>query len=725
MLKSLESYLKEIRVNAPQVSEERLAKAYEFGKNAHNGQFRKDGVTEYFNHPIEVSIILSEIIPDEDSIVAALLHDTIEDTKVTREEIDSAFGTDVMKLVDGVTKLANVTFETKKALQAESMRKMLIAMSSDFRVILIKLADRMHNMRTLMHMPENKQRDIAEETLNIYAPIAHRLGIFRIKWELEDLCLKYLDPDEYQNLIEKVNKKLSEREAVIRGYIDQLSDAMALAGIECEIYGRPKNFYSIYRKMKYQHKEFDEIYDLTAIRIIVKKERDLYAALGVVHSMWNFIPGRFKDYVSTPKNNIYRSLHTTLMGKNEPFEIQIRTEEMHEEAEYGFAAHWRYKKGTLHKHDDFDLKIQCFRRIIDLQGDINEAGEFIDAFQNDILNTEVYVFTPNAEVVDLPEGSTPIDFAYQIHTAVGNNAIGARVDGKSVPLSYVLQTGQVVEIRTSKTSQGPSRDWLKFVKTNQARQKIKQFFKRERRDDNIKNGHDILSAELKKHGFKPKDVLTNEFMASIFERLSMKSLDDLYNAIGYGGILTSQVIPRVREKLKATAAAVTQHAEDIKSPINHKAHLREKARGGVIVRGIDDIFVRFAKCCTPVPGDPIIGYITRGRGVTVHRADCNNFEHKEGFDERLIDVEWAKADTGAYNVSLRLVTGNRKGVVAEITSTITSLDIDLNSVNAKLQSNETVFVTMTLEIKHRNEMDTLFQKLKSIPDVLSVSRVSS
>lgn len=733
MLRSLEDYLADVRVNAPQVNAERLARAYEFGKEAHTGQFRKDGVTEYFNHPIEVSTILSEVIPDEDSIVAALLHDTIEDTQVTREDVEAAFGADVLRLVEGVTKLANVTFETKKALQAESMRKMLIAMSSDFRVILIKLADRMHNMRTLMHMSENRQKDIAEETLNIYAPIAHRLGIFRIKWELEDLCLKYLDPEGYRDIVEKVNKKLSEREAVIRGYISQLKEAMAMAGIECEIYGRPKNFYSIYRKMRHQHKEFDEIYDLTAIRIIVKKERDLYAALGVVHSMWNFIPGRFKDYVSTPKNNIYRSLHTTLMGKNEPFEIQIRTEEMHEEAEYGFAAHWRYKEGTLNKHDDFDLKIQCFRRIMDLQGDINEAGEFIDAFQNDILNTEVYVFTPNAEVVDLPEGSTPIDFAYQIHTAVGNSAIGARVDGKSVPLSYVLQNGQVVEIKTSKASQGPSRDWLKFVKTNQAKQKIRQFFKRERRDDNIKNGHSILVSELKKHGFKSKEVLTNDFMQSIYERLSMKSLDDLYNAIGYGGILTSQVVPRVREKFKAAAAAVAAAAAaaantaNIGARVNHKAEVREKARGGVIVRGMEDIFVRFAKCCTPVPGDAIIGYITRGRGVTVHRADCSNFERKEGFDERLIDVEWASTDSGrgAYNVALRLVAGNRKGVVAEITSTLTSLDIDLSSVDAKLQSDDTVHVIISFEIEHRNEMDTLFQRLKSIPDVLSVSRVSS
>lgn len=715
---------------APNTDERRLEKAYEFGRVAHDGQFRKDKTTEYFNHPIEVSIILSELLPDENSIIAALLHDTVEDTFVTDEDVEEAFGEEVMKLVDGVTKLTNVAFETKKALQAESMRKMLLAMSSDFRVILIKLADRLHNMRTLMHMSPEKQRSISEETLNIYAPIAHRLGVFKIKWELEDLCLKYLEPQAYKDLVVKVNKKLVDRQAVIDYYIEKLKEEMDRAGIECEIYGRPKHFYSIYRKMKYQGKEFDEIYDLTAIRIIVFDEKLLYAALGVVHSMWNTIPGRFKDYVSTPKNGIYRSLHTTLMGKSEPFEIQIRTREMHEEAEYGIASHWRYKEGTLKKSDNFDIKIRWIRRMLDLQGDIPEADEFIDAIQNDLLNNEVYVFTPNAEVVDLPEGSTPIDFAYRIHTHIGNQCIGAKVDGRSVPLSYVLQTGQVVEIRTNKSS-GPSMDWLKFVKTTQAKQKIRQFFKKERREENIPRGHDSLVSELRRHGFRPKEVLVDSVMQPIFERLSMKTLDDLYNAIGYGGILTSQVIPRIREKLRVMAA---QSSEESIEAVNQKAEKKferkinasqERSKSGVIVRGQEDLAVKFARCCTPVPGDPIIGYVTRGRGVTIHRADCTNFERKEDLNQRLIEVRWANEDIGAYIAGIQVIAGNRKGVVSEITSMVANLDLDLSSVNAKLQEDDTVLVTISVEIRHRNEMDTLFARLRSIPDVISVSRYHS
>lgn len=730
MLISFADYLKKIKEHAPTVDERRLEKAYEFGRVAHDGQFRKDHVTEYFNHPIEVSMILSELLPDENSIIAALLHDTVEDTFVTDEDVDEAFGEEVMNLVDGVTKLTNVAFETKKALQAESMRKMLIAMSSDFRVILIKLADRLHNMRTLMNMEPNRQKAISEETINIYAPIAHRLGIFRIKWELEDLCLKYLEPETYKDIVVKVNKKLVDRQAVINDYIQQLKVAMANAGIECEIYGRPKHFYSIYRKMKYQGKEFDEIYDLTAIRIIVFEEKLLYAALGVVHSMWNTIPGRFKDYVSTPKNDIYRSLHTTLMGKSEPFEIQIRTREMHEEAEYGIASHWRYKEGTLKKSDNFDHKIRWIRRMMDLQGDIQEADEFIDAIQNDILNNEVYVFTPNAEVIDLPEGSTPIDFAYRIHSQVGNHAVGAKVDGRSVPLSYVLQMGQVVEIRTSKTSAGPSMDWLKFVKTTQAKQKIRQFFKRERREENIPRGHDGLVSELKRHGFKPNEVLNETFMQSIIEKLSMRTLEDLYNAIGYGGILTSQVIPRVREKIKIMQQDSVENIDDVNQKAEKKFERKinasqERSKSGIIVRGQENLVVKFAKCCTPVPGDKIVGYVTRGRGVTIHRADCTNFERKDDLEQRLIEVEWARDDVGAYIAGVQVIAGNRKGVVSEITSMVANLDLDLSSVNAKLQDDQTVLVTISVEIKHRNEMDTLFARLRSIPDVLSVSRYHS
>lgn len=724
----VDEYIQKVKENAPHIDEDRLRAAFEFGQKFHEGQLRRDG-SPFFTHPIAVSLILSEYVPDDDAITAALLHDAIEDTEATRDDVANRFGKSVLKLVDGVTKLATVPFRSKQAVQAESLRKMFIAMSDDPRVILIKLADRLHNMRTLMYMPENRQIDIALETINIYAPVAHRLGIYKIKSELEDLSLKYLDREAYDFLAKKIKQKLEDRQAVIQEYIDQLRAAMDKAGIECEISGRPKNFYSIYRKMKYQHKQFDEIYDITAIRIIVKDEMQLYGALGIVHSMWNFIPGRFKDYVSTPKNNIYRSLHTTLMGKSEPFEIQIRTEEMHREAEYGIAAHWRYKDGSLNKKDELDRKIQWFRQMMELQGDISEAGEFIDAIQNDLLNPEVYVFTPNADVIDLPDGSTPIDFAYRIHTDVGNQAVGAKVDGKAVPLSYILQTGQVVEIRTNRNS-GPSRDWLKFVKTSQARQKIRQYFKREHREENIQKGEDILREELKRFGFNHKEILTNSFMEPILEKLSAKSLEDLYNAVGYGGILTSQVIPRIREKVKSLEDEGKEKGEKAENKYIDKRMRDAKHRrvdGGVIVRGMEGIPVRFAMCCTPVPGDDIIGYITRGRGVTIHRADCTNFEKTDDLQDRLIEATWAGYDEGAYTATINVVVENKKGIISEITSTVTNLDMDMEGIFARTHgaNDESVVITLTVEISHRNEMDTLISKLKQIPGVINVERHSS
>lgn len=726
---SVAEFLEKIKENAPYISEERMAKAYELGKKAHALQKRKDG-TEYFNHPIAVALILSELGMDEDSLIAALLHDVIEDTDVTSEELTAIFGPEVTMLVEGVTKLTNYNFESKVEKQAENLRKMFIAMSKDFRVILIKLADRLHNMRTLQFMPENKQIDIATETIKVYAPIAHRCGIFMMKWELEDLSFKYLYPEEYQDIVKKVSKKRSEREALINEYIEQLKKAMTEADIECEINGRPKNFYSIYKKMKTQRKEFDELYDLTAIRIIVKDEKKLYAALGVVHSMWNTVPGRFKDYVSMPRNNIYRSLHTTVMGKHEPFEIQIRTPEMHAEAEYGLAAHWRYKEKNYKPQNEIDLKIQWFRHMMEVQNDLQGADEFMDALTNDILIADVYVFTPNAEVVELPEGSTPIDFAYRIHSEVGNNAIGARVDKKAVPLSYQLQSGQIVEIRTSKTSTGPSRDWLKFVKTTQAKQRIRQFFKRERREENIEKGAEIMAQELRRYGIKVKDVMNDVFLEGILRRLSLKSVDDLYNTIGYGGIQTNQVIPKIREKLKEQEDAEQQEVVGTETivPVSEKPAKHSKQCNpstGVSVHGIGDVYVRFAKCCTPVPGDDIIGYITRGRGVTVHRADCTNFERNEDTENRFIEVSWCSAESTSYSASIQIIALNTKGIVSDITTAVVSLDIELTGVVAKKSAGDSAVINLNVEIKHKDEFDALFRKLKSVPNVLEVRRMSN
>lgn len=716
-----QGFLDTIKGNCPNADLELIKKAYDFGEAAHDGQFRKDSTTPFFTHPIAVATIISELQMDDETIVGSLLHDTVEDTAVTSEQISDAFGPNIAKLVDGVTKLESVKYENKKELQVENLRKMFIAMSSDIRVIIIKLADRLHNMRTLAVMPPEKQREKAEETLNIYAPIAHRLGIFKIKWELEDISLKYLDSTGYRDLVDKVNQKRSEREQVINQYIDQLHRAMTEASIQAEIYGRPKNFYSIYRKMKHQMKEFDEIYDLTAIRIIVESEKDLYAALGVVHSMWNFIPGRFKDYVSTPKQNMYRSLHTTLMGKKEPFEIQIRTREMHEEAEYGIAAHWKYKEGRTSKLlDDVDRKIQWFRQMMELQNDLVEPDEFMDSLRWDLLNTEVFVFTPNGDVIDLPEGSTPVDFAYKIHSGVGNNCIGAKVNGRIVPLNYHLNNGQIVEVLTVKNGNGPSRDWLNFVKSTQAKQKIKQWFKKERRLDNIEKGEEMLIGELKRHRIPSKTVLTEAFMAPIIKRLSLNQLEDLYNALGYGGISTNQVMPKLREKYrKEQGEMAPQQLSKVTKPRLPKPH-----SNGIVVKGIDDVLVRFAKCCAPVPGDQIIGYITRGRGVTIHRSDCPNFEKSEDTENRFIEVAWANSKNESYHASVQVVAVNRKGIMADITLIVNHLDMDMTGINAKVDKTGTVTVNLSVEIHGIEELQKLMQKLKSLQDVIDIKRTS-
>ncbi|MDO4799227.1 MAG: bifunctional (p)ppGpp synthetase/guanosine-3',5'-bis(diphosphate) 3'-pyrophosphohydrolase [Bacillota bacterium] len=726
-----EEYLQCIRENAPYVNLERVERAFDYGAAVHEGQTRKSG-EPYFTHPAAVSGILAELRMDEDTIIAGLLHDTVEDTNATPEIVDELFGSDVERLVRGVTKLELFTYQSQMEYQVENLRKMFIAMANDFRVIVIKLADRLHNMRTLNAMPPEKQQRIAKETIDIYAPIAGRLGIFRIKWELEDLSLKYLDPVEYQDLTNKVNKKLSERREIIEAYIDQIRKALNEVGIECEIYGRPKNLYSIYRKMKYQDKQFDEIYDLTAIRVILDDEKKLYGALGEIHSLWNFIPGRFKDYVSNPKANHYRSLHTTLMGKNGPFEVQLRTREMHEQAEYGIAAHWKYKEGnTSVRLDDLDAQMQSFRQMLELQSDLSEPGEFMDSLQSDILSAEVFVFTPNGKSIVLPDGATPIDFAYRIHSEVGNSAIAAKVNGRIVPLSYHLSNGQMVEILTQKNGPGPSRDWLKFVKSTQAKQKIRQWFKKERREENIEKGEEIIVAELKRHGLFSKSVLNENFLEPILRRLSLKTLDDLYNAIGYGGILTAQVIPKIREKVAAEEkekAALEQAASGASSSDESKRRppREEKYRStGVIVKGMDDILVRFAKCCTPVPGDSIIGYITRGRGVTIHRADCENFEKNEETENRFIEATWACEEKGAYYASVMITALNRKGVMSDITAVVGALDMDFTSLNAKVDKNNLVTISLSVEIQGVEELDRLFRKLKGIQDIIEIKRVSA
>lgn len=723
---NIEGYLSKVKKFAPYVNLDRIAKAYEFGDIAHTGQLRKDG-TPFFNHPANVSLILAELEMDEETIIAALLHDTVEDTEVTLQDVRKLFGEEVVVLVDGVTKLAVINYETKQEQQVENLRKMFLAMSGDIRVILIKLADRLHNIRTLGAMTPEKQKEKAEETLEIFAPIAHRLGISKIKWELEDLSLKHLDPEGYRDLVRKVDRKRTERESIINDYIHQIRKALTDLNLKFEIYGRPKNFYSIYKKMKYQHKEFDEIYDLTAIRIVCEDIKDCYSALGAVHTLWKPIPGRFKDYIAMPKPNLYQSLHTTLMGNGEPFEIQIRTREMHEIAEFGIAAHWKYKEGSKKSHNEMEQKISSFRQMMEWQSDLKDPNEFMNSLKLDLFNTEVFVFTPNGEVVDLPFGSTPVDFAYKIHSEVGNKCVGAKVNGRIVPLNYQLQNGQRIEIMTAKNSNGPSRDWLKFVKSTQAKQKIKQWFKKERREENVENGRDIIVGELRKQNLPVKAVLNEDYLDHILKRLSLKNIDDMYNAIGYGGILTSQVVPKIKEKYFKE-----QREEQLKNkPISERIEEMPKKKTvkrnetGIVVKGIDDIMVRFAKCCSPVPGDDIIGYVTRGRGVTIHRSDCENFEKTDDAENRYIEVAWADNNASSYTTSVQVVSSDRKGLLSEITILMQDMDMLMTGINAKIDKNGIAIVNISIEISDIEELNKLMRKLKALEDVIEVKRISS
>lgn len=728
---NLEQYINKIVQYNPNIDTSELVKAYNFAENAHRGQFRKSG-EPYFIHPVEVSLILAELEMDMHTIIGSLLHDVVEDTDVSCEEIEKMFGADVALLVDGVTKLGKIHYESKEERQAENLRKMLLAMAKDIRVILIKLADRLHNMRTLKFMTDAKKKEKATETLEIYAPIAHRLGIFRIKWELEDLALLYMYPEEYYDLVARVNQKRETRLNYINKVITDLQEAIGEVNITCEIYGRPKNFYSIYKKMYVQHKNFEEIYDLTAVRILVDSVKDCYGALGVVHTMWTPLPGRFKDYIATPKPNMYQSLHTTLIGEQgEPFEIQIRTYEMHRIAEYGIAAHWKYKEGGNsepegHKNADMDSKLSWLRQMMELQGDLKDPQEFMESLKIDLFNNQVYVFTPDGEVMELPVGSTPVDFAYKIHSAVGNKCIGAKVNNRIVPLNYQLKNGQLVEIMTSKSANGPSRDWLKFVQTTQAKNRIKHYFKKERREENISNGRDMLERDIRRAGFQPSQLMKTEWVKPIIERLSMNSVDDLYAAIGYGGIMLAQVVPRLKDHYKKEQQErlkEEQGEEEIFEIKEERPKKRSGSSDGVTVKGTDNLLVRFAKCCNPVPGDEIIGFITRGRGVTIHRSDCNNFERNDDTPNRFIEVSWNIDKDQTFTTDIQIVAPDRKGLLGEVTILIGEASLVVTGVNAKIGKNNVAIINLTIEISDIDQLEKLIKKIRSMPDVIDVKRV--
>ncbi len=709
----------------PNCDFELIEKAYNVAEIAHQGQHRGSG-EPYIVHPLAVANILADFELDAVSIVAGILHDTIEDTKYTIEQIETNFGKDVALLVDGVTKLERIPYNTKEEQQAENLRKMFLAMSKDIRVILIKLADRLHNMRTLKFTQKDKQIEKARETLEIYAPLAHRLGISRIKWELEDLCLRYIDSDSYYDLVEKIAKKRKERDSYINSIIETLREKIKELDIEGTVEGRPKHFYSIYRKMKEQNKTIEQIYDLFALRILVNSVHDCYAVLGLVHELYKPMPGRFKDYIAMPKPNLYQSLHTTFIGpEGLPFELQIRTFKMHKVAEVGIAAHWKYKEGSsLSGKDNIDNKLAWLRQLLEWQKDMHDAKDFMETLKIDLFADEVFVFTPRGDVLSLPASSTPIDFAYAIHSEVGNKMMGAKVNGKIVSLDYTLKNGDIIEAMTSSNVPGPRFDWLKIVKSSQARNKINQWFKKQKREENIVRGKELVEKELKKHGLTYTQIFKPEWIEIILKKYTINSLDDLYSLIGYGAITPNRVISRLKEEYKKTLKTeiieqeINLHQQNTKD-IKEKTKVSES---GIIVTGVENCLVRFSRCCNPVPGDEIIGYITRLRGVSVHRKDCSNIQGELNNHERLIRVTWSSVKNATYLSEITLTAEDRAGLLMEITNIITEIKIPLKALDARTLKDQTAIINLTLEISGSDQLEKVIKKFRHLNGIIEITR---
>ncbi|MEG2246191.1 MAG: bifunctional (p)ppGpp synthetase/guanosine-3',5'-bis(diphosphate) 3'-pyrophosphohydrolase [Peptostreptococcaceae bacterium] len=730
--KQLQELIDKIKRYAPNGDIGLIEKAYYYGKKAHDGQLRKSG-EPYFIHPIAVANILCDMELDMQTIAAGLLHDVVEDTEYTYEDIKKDFGEEIADLVDGVTKLGQIKYKSKEETQAENLRKMFLAMSKDIRVILIKLADRLHNMRTLKYMPPEKARAKATETLEIYGGIASRLGIYKVKWELEDIALRYIDSEGYYELVDKVAKKRSQREAYIEKIVDILKVKVEEVNIKCDIYGRPKHFYSIYRKMKNKHKDFEEIYDLMAVRIIVNSVKDCYAVLGMVHTLWKPIPGRFKDYIAMPKPNMYQSLHTIVVGPDgEPVEIQIRTKEMHNIAEYGIAAHWKYKEGKTNiKENKLEEKLQWLRQMMEWEKDLKDPQEFMDALKDDVFNSQVYVFTPKGDVIELPAGSTPIDFAYRVHTNVGNKCVGAKINGRIASLDYKLENGNIVEILTSSNSSGPSRDWVNIVQTPNAKSKIRQWFKKERREENIERGSAILEKDFKKYGVPTKDSAIEKYMIQVARKFNQPTVEDLVATIGYGGIMSSQVVPKVKELYEKEFTKKIPENKEIddfnKHSIGAQEYTKKRKKSspqGIIVKGVDNILVRFAKCCNPIPGDEIIGYITKGRGVAVHRKDCPNSNlDNEYFNNRLVAVSWEIANNAKFEAEIQIQAYDRRGVINDITHIVAIEKVSLNGINARKSKDNIVNVNLLVEVESIETLNFLMKKIKAIPGVENIYRV--
>ena len=699
-----------------------IERAYEYARDAHKDQLRMSG-EPYFNHPCEVALILANIMMDPDTIAAGLLHDVVEDVEgVTTDVLQKTFGSDIAMMVDGVTKLNKVDFMNKEQQKVESIRKMFIAMAKEIRVVLIKLADRLHNMRTLDTQKSERRASIARETLEIYAPLAHRLGVYSIKSELEDLSLKYLDPPAYEEIMQKLASTKGTQEQQIDIIKGELSAELTRDGVKSfEISGRIKHPYSIYRKMKSQSKSFEQIMDLVALRVVVKSIMDCYSTLGIVHNIWQPVPGRIKDYIHSPKNGFYQSLHTTVINREGVvFEVQIRTEDMHRNAEYGIAAHWRYKEGRA--ADELDNKLSWLRRIIDWSGDAGDPEEFSAFLRTDLFADDVFVFTPAGDIVSLPRGATPIDFAYRIHSAVGNRCTGARVDKKMVPLSTPLESGDVVEIITSASSKGPSLDWLNIVKTGEAKAKIRAFLKNSSKDENLARGRDMIEKELKRLGFTFAQLFKPEYLETLFKRNSLSSLEDLYVTVGFGGLSCTQVLNRLQDEYRKDQKAV-QAAQAPVIPEKPVQKRNTHAIQGVEVEGDGGMLVKFAHCCNPLPGDDIVGYVTKGRGVSIHRADCVNMLDENLEAGRLVHVSWAgDTSSDAYEAEIQVRGYDRTGLLAELSNLFATLEIPINAINARTSKNGTVQINLTLAIKNTAQLDKVIRQLQKRSDVIEVFR---
>lgn len=720
--------LQKIKENCTNVDLDIVNKAFNLAYEAHKEQKRESG-DPYIIHPIDVAVILAELGMDTSTIVAGLLHDVIEDTDYTYDDIKNIFSEEVANLVSGVTKITKMEYKSKEEQQADNFRKMLLAMASDIRVIIIKLADRLHNMRTLKYMPKEKQKRISKETLDIYAPLAHRLGISKVKWELEDLCFRYLHEEEYYDLVHQISEKRVERETYIAQIIKDLYSKLEEAEIDSDIDGRPKHFYSIYRKMVTKNKSIEQIFDLTAIRILVNSVKDCYEVLGIVHTIYKPIPGRFKDYIAMPKPNMYQSLHTTVIGpQGKTFEIQIRTFEMHKTAEYGIAAHWKYKEGDTSdtKGKSFENKLVWLRDMLEWQKETSDAEEFMEGFKINLFTDEIFLFTPKGVVIDLPNGATPIDFAYRIHTDIGNKCIGAKVNGKIVPLDYKLKTGQIVEILTSNSSKGPNMDWLSIAKSNQAKSKIKAWFKKAKKEENINKGKEVFEKELKKQSVHYVDIAKGESYDKFIKRYNINCMDDLYALVGLGAIVASSFIAKLKEENLSKEEKDKNLNKAIEENISKNEKKKKDTSYGVTVKGENNLMVRFAKCCNPVPGDDILGYITKGRGVSIHRKDCGNLNSLIKEDpQKVVDVSWGTSKGVAYMAEIQVKTEDKSGILSDVMNILMDSKLPLNALNAKSAKRNLAYINIKIKIDTVEQLKELMKKIKRVPGVLDVYRMNN